>query len=121
MAPTRFGVYRERLFALRARLQGDMTQLADGVLSKDQATAASVPTDLAELGTDNSIQDLTFNLLGNEKDVLDQIRAALERIDDGSYGRCEECGKTIPEARLEALPQTPWCVRCAADQEQDVL
>ena len=51
-----------------------------------------MPTDMAELGSGNFDQELTLSLLGSEEDALDQIEAAIERIEDGSYGRCEECG-----------------------------
>jgi DnaK suppressor protein len=56
-------------------------------------------------------------LLGNEKEVLEQIDAALERIVDGSYGRCEACGKSIPKARPDAIPYAALCVKCASQQE----
>jgi DnaK suppressor protein len=104
--------------ALRARLRGDMTQMADAALNKDHNKTPSVPTDLAELGSDNFDQELTLNLLGSEKEVLDQINAALERIDEGSFGRCERCEKKIPEARLEALPYAALCVQCASQEER---
>lgn len=45
---------------------------------------------------------------------IPQIRAALKRIADGSYGVCARCGAEIPEARLDALPWTPLCRECAA-------
>ena len=108
-----FTLYRERLLNLRARLQGDMTQMEDNALNKDYSRATSMPTDMAELGSDNFDQQLTLSLLGSEKDTFDQIDLALKRIEDGSFGQCEECGMAIPEARLEAIPYAALCVRCA--------
>jgi DnaK suppressor protein len=113
-----FILHRERLLALRARLQGDMTQMADAALNKDLSRATSMPTDMAELGSDNFDQQLTLSLLGNERNALEQIQAAIERIEDGSYGKCEECGVKIPEARLEAVPYAALCVQCASQQEK---
>ena len=55
-----------------------------------------------------------LSLLENAKDLLAQSDAALERIDDGSYGVCAHCGRSIPVARLEALPHTKLCVDCSA-------
>lgn len=49
---------------------------------------------------------------GQEEIAL--IRAALQRIKDGTYGQCARCGEAIPEARLDALPWTPLCRNCAA-------
>jgi len=110
--------HRERLLALRARLLGDVTQMADNALNKDQNKTTSMPTSMAELGSDNFDQELTLSLLGNEKHSLDQIEAAIERIDGGSYGRCEECGEKIPKSRLDAIPYATQCVRCASQREE---
>ena len=113
-----FEHHRERLLALRARLRGEITQLADTALNKNHAEASRMPTHMADLGTDNFERELSLSLLGNEKDVLGQIEAALERIEEGKYGRCEECGRKIVQARLEAVPYVALCVRCASQQEQ---
>ena len=72
---------------------------------------------MEELGTSNFDQEITLSLLGSEKDALDQIEAAIERIEDGKYGRCETCGGRIPKPRLEAIPYAAQCVRCASKQE----
>ena len=64
-----------------------------------------------------SIRNSRLSLLGSEKDALDQIDGALKRIEDGSYGQCEECGTKIPKPRLEAIPYAALCVQCASQQE----
>ena len=112
-----FTLHRERLLALRARLQGDMTQMEDDAL-RDHSKTTSIPTDMAELGSDNFDQEFTLSLLGSEKDAIDQIDGALKRIEDGSYGQCEQCGLKIPESRLEAIPYAAFCVQCAAHREK---
>jgi DnaK suppressor protein len=72
---------------------------------------------MADIGSDAFEQELTLNLMGNEEGVLEQIDAALKRIEDGSYGRCEECGHNIAKARLDAIPYAALCVRCASREE----
>lgn len=94
-----------------------MSHLADAAL-KEGNNVIRMPTDMADVGTDASEQDLALNLLGSEEEVLEQIDAALQRIKDGTYGRCEECSLGIPKARLDAIPYTSLCVKCAARQEQ---
>ena len=94
-----------------------MAQMEDSALNKDHSKSTSMPNDMAELGTANADQEMTLSLLGNEKDALGQIEEALERIEDGSFGRCEECGKKIPLPRLEAIPYAALCVQCAAERE----
>lgn len=107
--------HRNTLLLLRARLLGDMSQMEDTAL-KD-VNAVRMPSDMADVGTDAFEQELTLNLMGNEKEVLEQIEAALERIEQGSYGRCEACGHGIGKARLDAIPYTAFCVKCASQQE----
>ena len=95
-----------------------MTQMEDNALNGDHTKTTSMPNHMAELGSGNFDQELTLSLLGSEKDALDQIDAAIERIEDGSYGRCETCGVQDPKARLEAVPYAALCVRCASQQEE---
>jgi len=110
-------LHRERLLALRARLLGVMTQMEDDAL-KDHTRTTSIPTDSEELGSECADQELTFSLLGSEKSVLDQVDAAIGRIADGSYGRCERCGGKIPKSRLDADPYAVQCIRCASQRGQ---
>ena len=59
--------------------------------------------------------------LGLEQTIklhLDQVEHALNRIEAGTYGECESCGKPIPKARLDALPEATTCIDCKADQER---
>ena len=119
MTKTDLTLCRERLLALRVRLRGDTTQMEDSALNKDHNKTTSMPNHMAELGSGNFDQELTLSLLGSENDALDQIEAAIERIEDGSYGQCEECGGKIPKLRLEAIPYAALCVRCASQQEKD--
>ncbi len=111
-------VYRTRLLDLRSRLRGEMGRMADAALSQSRSETSSLPIHLADLGSDNFEQELTLSLVGSEKEALDKIEFALDRIAEGSYGKCEECGKKIPESRLDAIPYTAVCVQCAAIQEQ---
>ena len=108
----------EILLALRANLLGDMTHMEDDSL-KDHAKTISIPTDKEELGSDNAEQELTLTLLGSDEDILDQVEAAIYRIEDGGYGWCEKCGEAIPKHRLDAIPYAADCVRCASYQEED--
>ena len=118
MTNTHMTLHREKLLALRAELLGDMTQMEDDALN-DHNTTIGISTDREELGSDNADQEVTLRLLGSDKDTFDQIEAAIERIEDGSYGRCQGCGEKIPESRLDAIPYAAQCVRCASQQEED--
>ena len=117
MTNSDLALHRERLLALRARLLGDMTQMEDNALNKDHSRTTTMPINMAELGNDNFEQELTLRLLGSDKSVLDQVESAIARIEEGSYGRCDECGGKIPGPRLEAIPYATLCIQCASAQE----
>ena len=53
-------------------------------------------------------------LVGSLRETLNDIDNALAKIDTGTYGQCEECGKPIGDARLEAMPAAPLCIACAS-------
>jgi DnaK suppressor protein len=92
--------------------------MADAALNQDHHSIRNGPPHMAELASDAFEQQLTLALLGNRQDVLERIEAALRRVEDGTYGRCEDCGKVVAEARLEAIPFTALCVKCAAERER---
>jgi len=106
--------YRGKLLALRGRLAGDVSTLADEARnSEDEASGnlSHVPIHMADLGTHE--RELTLGLLGNEEQALEEIAAALGRIEQGTFGQCEGCGQAIPKGRLHALPYARSCVGCA--------
>ncbi len=76
-----------------------------------------MPIHMAELGSDNFEQEFTLSLLETEEDTLGLIESALERIDEGSFGQCIECDGPIAKARLNAIPYTPVCIKCAEAME----
>ena len=121
MTSDEMGYYRDRLLALRARLRGDVNQLADAALKKSRSEAngdlSSMPIHMADIGSDNFEQEFTLSLMENEGAALQKIESSLERIEEGTYGKCEECGAKIPKSRLNAIPYVTHCVKCALQQE----
>ena len=57
-------------------------------------------------------RDIDLLRFAADSDVLSEIRSALDRISDGTFGVCEDCGERIPAKRLEALPWARYCVSC---------
>jgi DnaK suppressor protein len=109
--------YKEKLLVKRARLRGDVSTMADAALNKTRSEAngdlSSMPIHMADLGSDNFEQEFTLSLMATEEDHIDMIESALERIEDGVYGACLECDSQIKKTRLNALPDTPFCIQCA--------
>ena len=116
MTPAKLASYRRQLLALGSRFSGDVSSLAQEVLPPPEGAGGSLshwPTHLADLATGASERQCTLGLLAKEKLTLAEIAAGLERIEQGTFGRCEGCRKEIPKARLLALPYARYCVGCA--------
>ncbi len=121
MTKAQLETYRQRLMTLRDRFKGTVSHLANEALRNTGGEASgslsNTPIHMADLGSDNFEQEFTLSLMQNEEGTLDRVEAALERIEDGTYGTCEECGVRIPRKRLEAIPYAVMCVRCASQTE----
>ncbi|HVR85816.1 MAG TPA: TraR/DksA C4-type zinc finger protein [Planctomycetota bacterium] len=85
-----------------------------GTRSDDDAQVTDDPADLA---AEVCEQNISIQMLGRLQAELEEIRGALERIEDCSYGSCEQCGKPIPQARLDAIPTADTCIPCKSAQE----
>jgi DnaK suppressor protein len=114
--------FKELLIQMRARLRGDLTAMADSTLKRTRSESSgdlsSMPIHMADIGSDNFDQEFTLSLMENDEGTLEQIEDALERIESGTYGACVECGGRIPKARLNAIPYTTHCIKCASELQQ---
>jgi RNA polymerase-binding transcription factor DksA len=88
-------------------------------ISEDIAPPGSstAPVHLADAAGETLDADL--GAFQAEIGLLDQINAALDRIDNGTFGKCDECDAQIGKARLDAVPYTSWCIQCAEALEKD--
>ena len=108
---------RATLLTIRDRLQSEIHTNAAMIDEKFQP-----PGDVVDLPThnaDRAVEGLDTELATGaiQKETLVAVEAALDRIDDGSYGLCESCARPIAEERLEALPYTPFCIECERRHE----
>jgi DnaK suppressor protein len=102
-----------------------LTEKRDEIVKKAKLTLEQDMTldtddlpDEMDLASSEYLQSFTFRLRGREKVFLEKIQKALLKIEDGSFGTCEECGEEISLKRLEARPETNLCIRCKEDQER---
>jgi len=116
--------FRQQLLDLRSRLRGDVSHLTTEALrttgGEASGSLSNTPIHMADLGTDNFEQEFTLGLIQNEEQALDEIAGALDRLDQHTFGHCEECQKEIPRPRLQALPYTRHCVDCARKLQQSM-
>lgn len=106
--------YKNMLIDIRNRLSGEVSRLIEAVPEKAGAAGdlSHVPTHNADRESEDI--DNEMSLIHNEEAILADVQGALERIEEGTFGTCDECGGKIAEARLEALPYTPYCIDCAS-------
>ncbi len=114
--------YKKVLEKLRDRVVDEISFLAGDNLNRSQRESSgdlsSYSFHMADQGTDNFDREFALNLVSSEQDVLYEIDDALRRIDLGSYGVCEACGKAIEKARLAALPFAKMCISCKSESEK---
>jgi RNA polymerase-binding transcription factor DksA len=115
--------YRQQLLGLGRRLEEDVAGLAHEALQKtggaDSGNLSNTPMHLADLGTDHFEQEVTLSVLENKEQTLEEVAAALRRIEQGNFGRCEGCSAEIPGERLQAVPFTRLCIECARKAETE--
>lgn len=112
---------KEQLEAFRKQLEekrDEIVRRAQQTLQQDMTLDADDLPDEMDLASSEYLQAFTFRLRGREKNLLDKIQRALERIDNGTFGICEECDEPISIKRLEARPETTLCIRCKEEQER---
>lgn len=114
--------FRKKLLALADRLREDAAGIARETLQpaggESSGGLSNAPLHLADLGTDSYEKELSVSLLENKTRTLEQIEEAVRRIDSGGYGLCQECGAPIARERLQVVPYTRHCIRCAREMER---
>jgi len=111
---------RERLLAERARVLDEVQSLHDDLAqSLEEATDEDGnDSHLGDSATETLDREMEQSLEENAEHLLASIDAALKRIQDGTYGICERCGRPIGEERLEALPYATKCIECKKLEER---
>jgi len=115
----------EELHEVRVELESELTRLAEQIevsetelvgLLRDGSEGAG--RDPADVGSTNFERDHEMSLANNARELLDQTRLALRHIANGTYGRCDNCGKAIGKGRLQAFPRATLCVECKQREER---
>lgn len=106
------------LAAVRQKLEDERTniQRRTGMLDQANGRSQNRNLDRADLAQSYTRQERDAILAEQEAEQLAQIEAALQKLDDGEYGRCENCGQQIAAGRLEVLPYARLCIHCQSEQ-----
>jgi len=105
--------FREMLLSLRDRARGEVNHVVQAIQEEVNVNEniSAAPVHLADIA--GEAVDADVQVLQTERGILEDINAALARIDDGTFGQCASCGKAIADERLKAIPYAALCVECA--------
>lgn len=114
--------FRRALESLSSRIRADANGMVEQARSGSGGNGGSelsnVPLHLGDMGTEEFLYDMNTTLLANEQYIVAEAREALTRMDKGTFGVCESCGRPIGQARLAAIPYARYCVKCATTNDQ---
>ncbi len=117
-APLDLDKFRRQLEELRADLRAELTDLQDESANVNQDTSYGVKNHPAEDATELFLRERNLAVSGDLRQELQDVEHALERIQAGTYGKCEVCGEPINPERLEARPAATLCIRHQREREQ---
>jgi len=112
-ARRRLETERARVLEARQHLIDDTSRSMEDAVDED-----GNDSHMADSASETLDREMELSLGDNAEHLIESIDAALARIDDGSYGNCERCGKPIASDRLEALPWATKCIECKRLEER---
>jgi len=121
LTKTQLKQFRQLLITERVKCVGEIksiTQEASKSPREASGDLSAYTVHLADMSADTYERELSMNIASTESQVLYQIDDALKRIDDGSYGVCQQCSKPITMTRLKAVPYASLCIQCQRAKEQ---
>ena len=97
----------------KAALKQKLADLEDRLAGVTKDITKTLSSDFAEQATERENDDVLEEIARETRTSIHHLKAALQRIDEGTYGICASCGEDISHGRLDALPETTLCVNCA--------
>ncbi len=115
-------IFKELLLRKKIELTKGIQHIENDALKTSQRDAAgdlsAYSLHMADMATDNYDREFSLGLADNEQKILNRIDAALDKIENNTYGTCELCEKKISKARLKVVPYAELCVPCQQKQEK---
>lgn len=121
LTPTELAAIRQELNEHRDLYRKELEELETGTFNQSQSDLSgevSFDEESADAGTFTFERERDLSLGNNIRDLLDKVVSALRRMDAGTYGECERCGRPIDKARLRALPYAVLCIDCKKAEER---
>ena len=103
--------FKTRILLRREEVSRSLRGLSEAGL-RTHGDGSSVPIHEADLASDTFEQNISLDCMARAQEEMNQLHDALERIENRSYGLCNDCGQTIGAARLDAMPTAEYCIDC---------
>ena len=112
--------FRQLLITERAKLAAEIKSIAQDTSTSPREASGDLSgytVHMADMAADTYERELSMNIVSSEQETLYQIDDALKRLDDGSYGLCQQCNQPISMSRLKAVPYASMCIACQRAKE----
>ena len=113
--------FRQMLIAERIKFAGEIKAIAQETSKSPREASGDLSAytvHMADMAADAYEREVSMNIVSSEQEVLYQIDDALKRMEEGSYGTCQQCNKVITMSRLKAVPYASLCIKCQRDKER---
>jgi len=116
------GEFKKLILKRKEETLGNINHISDDTLKKSLKDASGdisgYAYHMADMATDNYDREFSLGLASNERELLYGLEDALKRIEEGTFGICEECDTAIAKTRLKAIPYARFCVKCQSKMEK---
>lgn len=116
------GEFRKILLKRKEEIDDEIKHISDDTLKKSQKDASGdisgYTYHMADVATDNYDREFSLGLASNDRKSLFELNDALKKVEDGTFGICEDCKRLITKVRLKAVPQARLCVKCQEKREK---
>ena len=113
--------FRQLLITERVKLADEIKSIAQEASKSPREASGDLSAytlHMADMAADTYDRELSMNIVSSEQEILYQIDDALKRLDDGSFGVCQQCNQPILMSRLKAVPYASMCITCQRAKEQ---
>ncbi|MBI5144838.1 MAG: TraR/DksA C4-type zinc finger protein [Candidatus Omnitrophica bacterium] len=114
--------FKKKILKRKEEILDSIKHISDDTLKKSQKDAAGdisgYTYHMADVATDTYDREFSLGLASNEREALYELDDALKKIDEGTFGICEECKSPIAKNRLKAVPYARLCVKCQERKEK---
>jgi RNA polymerase-binding protein DksA len=114
--------FKKLILKQKEQILEEIKRISDDTLRKSQKDASGdisgYTFHMADVATDTYDREFSLGIATNEHKIIYELNEALKKLEEGTYGICEECNNPIPKTRLKAIPYARLCIKCQQAKER---